>query len=550
MNSIATSALKNLSFDEASRSIATNAENAVRMTNAKENFANTATSARGKKRTHGIVFKNNHRNNKGRYVHYYRSPEFADLEYNNYKQNPLTREWNRVKLARFSNTSRKPLFDRAVADKNAPAMSRLLNERYVLTPEVAADAIRAVACRPHGLEAVQRILTATKGLNNDELVARMYRSIFQCSKSRAQDLILLFMKFDIVPNCDDYGDYYNDKHIVLVDVIDWGLDNGLDVALLKKLIMKSIRVIPGNETTPHKAASSLIARIFVRQLKRHPTGHMPPRLKQLFACLGGGMHATLIVALFAVSPRPARIIRWLVEDAGYRVTVNDVISALHFRHMQVAVYMASKRTWSDAEKDTLTKFLDDRQINTTNNGSSKLPRARESFKKNVRAPAFSRILREVVGLPAPAPPTRGRGTRQYVYSSLVNGNVMLYGPQTSFPPQHVRVHNPQHGNSNVTTPGVRLLQIPKSRLPPERIASQANLNAWERRHGIIRGTIPRRTNRWGFTEPIDWSNVNTRSIVPPPRNVRNRDNSQYVKANKAARTIQAAYKKLKNKKKK
>ena len=65
LNSIATSELKNMGFPEASRSIASNAENAVRFTNTKQNLANTATSARGKRRTHGLVFKNDHKDKKG-----------------------------------------------------------------------------------------------------------------------------------------------------------------------------------------------------------------------------------------------------------------------------------------------------------------------------------------------------------------------------------------------------------------------------------------------------------------------------------------------------
>ena len=76
---------------------------------------------------------------------------------------------------------------------------------------------------------------------------------------------------------------------------------------------------------------------------------------------------------------------------------------------------------------------------------------------------------------------------------------------------------------------------------PNRIASKADLDAWQRRHGIIRGITRRGRTPW---------NVKTENpLVPLPNNARNHRDSRYLKANAAARRIQAAYRTATAKKK-
>lgn len=522
MNSIDTSVLKNMGFPQASRSIASGAENAVRMTNAKDDFANTATSARGKKRTHGIVFAYDKRNDKGRYVRYYRSPEFADAvnEYS-LKENPMTRENNRVKLARFSNASRKATFERAVADKNVAAVRRLLDERFVPSKQLAMSAVQAVACRPNGLDVVQR-LVSTHRFGEDEDDERVYMGIVTCSKARAQDLIRMFLKAGIVPNYD-----------TAPAVLNWGIHAGLDTALLKKLMSKGDK----------EERTNVVAKVLTLQAKRHTTGGMPAGLQRLVASLGGA-DPRLIEMVFGIAPRPARIIRWLVEDAGYRATVDDVLLALHYRHMQVAVYLASHHAWSRADAKKLAVFFRDTENDGMNNNVSR-PNfsAKASFLKNTRAPAYMRILRDIAGLPPKQRPPAYKliDPLDRIYHQLRNGNALMYGRQNTYPPRHVRVHQP----SAVYTDGYSgyILQHPNARSssPPDRIASKADLDAWQRRHGIIRGITRRGRTPW---------NVKTENpLVPLPNNARNHRDSRYLKANAAARRIQAAYRTATAKKK-
>ena len=517
MGSFATSILKNMDFPEVSRSIASGAENGVRLTNAKDNFANTATSTRGKKRTHGLVFKNDKRNDKGRYVRYYRSPEFA---VKNYVENPSTREMNRVRLARFSNASRKATYERAVADRNVAAVRRLLDERFVPSKELVIATIQALACRPNGLDVVQRLVSAGRRAPVDaEWHDQVYTSIVRCSKARAQDLIRLFLKAGITPNSEPW---LNDGTAAL---LDWAIHEGLDTALLKKLV-----------TTAKEYKTDVMAKVLQLQTKRHATGGMPAGLKRFVASLGG-VDSPLIARVFESAPRPARIVRWLVEDTGYRATVNDVILALHFRHMQVAVYLASRHAWSNTNAKKLAVFFDDNWDGKTGSDKSNL-RGETSFFKNARAPAYARILRETAGLRAP--PTKRPVSTQNddplvrIYNNLRNlrnGNALMYGQQNTYPPRHVRVHKPSVVGSRG---GVVILQRPNARSAPDRIASKADLEAWQRRHGILRGTTrPDRDNAW---------TVRTQNpIVPLPTNARNHRNSRYLKANAAARSIQAAF---------
>jgi hypothetical protein len=514
MNSIATSVLKNMRFPEASRSIASGAENGVRLANTRENFANTATSARGKKRTHGLVFENDKRNDNGRYVRYYRSPHYA---VNNYAENPSTREMNRVKLARFSNASRKATFERAVADRNVAAVRRLLDERFVPSKELAITAVQALACRPNGLDVVQRLVSTHRSFGNSYDDAQVYMGIVACSKARAQDLIRLFLKAGIVPNSQPWN---NDGTAAL---LDWAIHAGLDTALLKKLVSKD-----------KEYKMDVIAKVLQLQTKRHATGGMPAGLQRFVASLGG-VDSPLIVTIVSITPRPARIIRWLVEDAGYRATVDDVLLALHFRHLQVAVYLASRHAWSPADAKKLAVFFHDKDGNLTGNAVNNL-RAKTSFLKNARAPAYMRILRDIAGLPAPPPKQRPPAYKQNdpldrIYNYLNNGNALMYGQQNTYPPRHVRVRKPSIAGypSNVY-----ILQRPNARSsPPDRIASKADLDAWQRRHGILRGTTrPGRTS---------WNVQTQNPLVPQPTNARNHRNSRYLKANAAARRIQAAY---------
>jgi hypothetical protein len=225
LNSFATSELKKVGFPEASRSIATNAFNLYRHENARENFANTATSARGKKRTHGLVFYNDKKNEHGRYKRYTRSHRYAEKNANNssggvgtYKENPSTREKNAVMLARYSNATRKALFERAVKDKNVKEIARLLDARYAPSRQLAVDAIRAMVCLQHGLAGVQRILNLGIRFYVNE-VNDMYAAVMTCSRDRAEDLVKAFMKANVIPSSVL-------ENSILIDVIDWGLEKG------------------------------------------------------------------------------------------------------------------------------------------------------------------------------------------------------------------------------------------------------------------------------------------------------------------------------------
>lgn len=516
MSSIATSVLKNMSFSEAPRSIASGAENGVRLTNARENFANTATSARGTKRTHGLVFASDKRNDNGRYVRYYRSPEFAKRKY---AENPSTRETNRVILARFSNASRKATFERAVADRNVAAVRQLLDERFVPSRELAIAAIQAVACRPNGLDVVQRLVSTRRSFGNWYDDEQVYMGIVTCSKARAQDLIRLFLKAGIFPNSTQPA------------VLDWGIHAELDTALLKKLVGKEDR-------------TNVVAKVLTLQAKRHTTGGMPAGLQRFVASLGD-VPSPLIARVFAITPRPARIIRWLFEDAGYHTTIDDVLLALHFRHMQVAVYLAHRHVWSPADAKKLAVFFHDNYEHRTGNAMKNL-RAATSFLKNARAPAYVRILRDIAGLRAPPkqrPPASQNDPLVHIYNHLRNGNALMYGKQNTYPPRHVRVHKPSVGPGG-DRGDVYIFQHPNARSssPPDRIASKADLEAWQQRHGILRGTTtPSRTSTWTVQKQ--------NPLVPLPTNARNHRNSRYLKANAAARRIQAAYRTATAKKK-
>lgn len=518
MTSIATSALKNMRFPEATRSIASNAQNAVRMTNAKENFANTATSARGKKRKYGLVFENNHKNAAGRYVRYYRSPEFATT---NLQTNPMTRESNVVvKLARFSNSARKARFDAAVAAKDARGVTRLLDEQFVPTFQRAADAIRALACRPHGLEAVRRLLTYLTDSYID--LDDVYAVLPTCSPRRAKDLITLFMKFDKLPRKSD----------IAVKFLDAGLEAGIDIVMLSTVLRRSLK----NNNNDEFGKS--LARVMIRQFKRHPTGSNA--LARFVASFRDVIGSRIIRSVFLTAPRPGRIVRWLVEDAGFRIHVEDVIAAIRHRHVPVAIYLASKHQWSAKDKTTLDMFL-----KTANN--KYLRTASNQWTNNARAPAIVRILRETVGLPS-APPRSPRMNTEYLekfYALLHDGDIILYGKQNTYPPKHVRVQKVHTFLSDVI-----LLQSPNARLHPERVASAADLAHWQRRHGVIRGKVSWRQARWRGINDINWFEVNNPNpLVPPPTHARNRTNYHYLEADAAARTIQAAYKQFKQKNK-
>jgi hypothetical protein len=532
MGSFATSVLKNMGFPEVSRSIASGAENGVRLANAKENFANTATSTRGKKRTHGLVFENDKRNDNGRYVRYYRSPQFA---VKNYVENPSTREMNRVKLARFSNASRKATYERAVADRNVAAVRRLLDERFVPSKELAIATIQALACRPNGLDVVQRLVSTHPPSGwYQEWHDQVYTSIVTCSKARAQDLIRLFLKAGITPTSQPWN---NDGTAAL---LDWAIHAGLDTALLKKLV-----------STDKDYKTNVMAKVLTLQVKRHATGGMPAGLKRFVASLGD-VDTPLFERVFAIAPRPARIVRWLVEDAGYRSAVDDVLLALHFRHMQVAVYLATRHAWSPADRKVLAVFFHDNDGNLTWNDVNLS--AKTSFFKNARAPAYARILRDIAGLRAPPkqrPPVYRRNDDPLVriYNQLRNGNALMYGQQNTYPPRHVRVHKPSvgHGGDRGKKRDVVILQRPnnaRSSSPPDRIASKADLEAWQRRHGILRGTT--RPNR---SSGNAWTVQTQNPLVPLPTNARNHRNSRYLKANAAARRIQAAFRTATTKKK-
>ena len=530
LNSIATSVLKNMRFPQASRSIASNAENGVRFANTKENFANTATSARGKKRTHGLVFDTNHKNPNGQYKYYYRSQRYArknanvsndDTNMNEngpiiYKKNPMTRQTGRILLARYSNATRKALFERAVADKNVSEIVRLIDARYVPSRQLATNAIRAMACLPNGLEGVQRILNLRVRFYANEMndmyaaVVTRSRGIVTCSRDRAEALIKAFMKANIVPASTP------PNNRALLDVIDWGLENGLAPQNLKKLVKHALRKDDYNHVDTPPAIDRILAAVLGLQAKRHPNGRMPRALKE-FVLSFGGRRNSLLYYLLTSRPRPARIVRWLVEDAHLRMNMDDVLAALRFRHLQIAIFLASKGQWTDADKSTLAAYLE----------------RSNSFSKNARKPRFDRILRDMVGL-GPAPRRRNSSfndpyTPVVDVSSLRNGNIVFYGRQNTYPPKRVRVQR--------ISEDVVLLNHRDPRLPPNRISSQANLNKWQREHGIIRGKT-----RKAFAQG---TYVGKNPLVPPPSNARNRNNYAYVKANAAARRIQGAYKSYK-----
>ena len=527
LNSIATSVLKNMRFPEASRSIASNAQNGVRVSNAKENFANTATSARGKKRTHGLVFNTNHTNPKGQYKYYYRGQGYArksanvsndDTNMNEngriiYKQNPMTRQTGRIRLARYSNGTRKALFERAVADKNVNEIVRLIDARYVPSRQLATDAIRAMACLKHGLEGVQRILNLRVRFYANEM-NDMYAAIVTCSRDRAEALIKAFMKANIVPSSTP------PNNRALLYVIDKGLENGLAPKNLKKLVKHALRKDYNQVVTP-AAIDRILAAVLGLQAERHPNGRMPRALKE-FVVSFGGRRNSLLHYLLTSRPRPARIVRWLVEDAHLRMNMDDVLTALRFRHLQIAIFLASKGQWTNADKTTLATYLQERS---------------NSFSKNARKPRFDRILRDMIGL-APAPRRRNSSFNDPYkpvvdVSSLRNGNIVFYGRQNTYPPKRVHVQR--------FSEDVMLLNHRDPRLPPNRISSQNNLNVWQHDHGIIRGKT-----RSGLAQG---TYVGKNPLVPPPSNVRNRNNYTYVKANAAARRIQGAYKSYDLKKK-
>jgi hypothetical protein len=288
---------------------------------------------------------------------------------------------------------------------------------------------------------------------------------------------------------------------------------------LKILVKRAIRKDDSNDDS---GTDRILAAVLAPQAKRHPNGRMPRALKEFVESFGGRRDSLLLYLLITL-PRPARIVRWLVEDARMRIEMDDVVTALRYRHLQIAIFLASKGRWTLADKSTLATYLE----------------RKNSFSKNLRKPQFDRILRDMVGL-APAPrrrktPFKDPNKPVVDVSSLRNGNIVFYGRQNTYPPKRVHVHR--------FSDAVMLLnhRDRDPRLPPNRIGSQANLNAWQREHGIIRGKT-----RSGFAVG---SYVGKNPLVPPPSNARNLNNYTYVKANAAARRIQGAYRSMVKKKK-
>ncbi len=507
LSSIATSAIKNLGIPEATRSIASNAQNVVRVTSARENLENTATSARGRKRTHALVFQNNHTNPTGQYTRYYRSAHYATKRKNNnntnsntgsvYHENPATREWKRVKLARFSNTTRKALFAHAVKDRDVAAIARLLREGYVPAIPMCVDAVRAIACLPNALEPVKMIVQRTRG--HGYMYSGVYNALGSCSRQRLETLLPIFVKERIVPKY--YGNATTDPLSTFIDI---ALEKGVRASLLNQV---SIRSHGGSMDGKEK--TQLIARVLTRQATRHPQGGMPKRVREFVDAVGWD---TNIESLMRATAHPARLVRWVV-DAGHRVSAEDVITALRYHHMPLAVYLASKKTtWTKDDRDDVDSYL------RTTRGYGRAQ--------------YDQILRQIVGLKQKSSNEQESSNRMRVYDGLESGNTVYYGRQHMHHGKSARVVIP-----NTNRPGAVKLLYTNRRSPPVRLASQNNFNRWERQHGIVRAV---KNSRSGA--------VRQNPSVPMP-NARNLANTSYEQANKAVRTLQAAYRSMMRRKK-
>lgn len=507
MSSIATSALQAINFPEASRSIASNAENAVRMTNARQNFANTATSARGKKRTHGLVFKGNHKNDKGRYKRYYRSSQFAEgFEHGDdsiEEQNPMTREWDYLKLARISD-KRKVEFIAAIRAKNPGQITRIIGAGYKPPRAYACDVIEAVACKNGGLLAIETMFKTNVRPLYQEL-EDAWSTIMKCSDpKRGQELLRLFLRYKL--EFPDYGE-------TLEDILDYGVTHGFHKTTLT-------RVVTASEFL-RRVVINIVAKVMLLQAKRHPKGETRPALKELFKSLSisGEEEKKIFTHIVQYSSTPARAVRWLIEDIVVEPTVDYIETALEYAHVPIAVYILKHKTrrgyTSEFTKASIMEFF-------KKNGTY--------FAKDPRKAKIERIFRKILSIPN-APRVKqtlswSRQNPRFLTENInvENGDVITTG----------RMNKTKGMKTfDVTSPGhsisVKLLRNrDKPSLPPWRLASHADWRRFQRNQGIIRQA--RRPN--GTVQD---------PMLPPPNN-NNITNQRYVKANAAARKIQAAWK--------
>jgi len=483
MNSFATSNLTS-GLEEASHSIARNAEDPVRMTTARENFANTATSSRGRKRTHGLIFVGNHRNSNNRYTRYVRSRKYANDPYS--QQNPMTRQWTSMRKARFHD-ERRDEFVKALDTKSPMKIVKIVNSGYKPPKDLVLSAIKAVACKHGGLKAIDTIFKAAARPDD---IKDAYDVIFECEPKRGKSLLDLYLRYGIKMSAShsiDSNRYY-------AKLLNFAINNGSSFKALM------------NIWEPSGMRLYILSDLLRLQSREHK-GKMPTRLHDFFSLVKftNVEKGQIYDGVMQYEPYPAKIVRWLVEDLKMPIEKGHVMRALDYHNIPVAMYLLSKRQWTDDDKLEILKHV---------NRSSTLNR--DPRKRNI-----IRIIERTLNdkLNSYTPKTSGS---MVSIDNLQNGDRLIFGRMNKTP-NIVNV---------IRRSGMVLLTNNKTRMrnPPIKITSQKELDRFMNRRGVFRGI--RSSTHWHQKS----------RLVPPRTDPINLGNVHYKKANAAARKIQDAWK--------
>ena len=497
-------------YSLASRSIASNASDGIRLTKARDNFANTATSSRGKKRTSGLVFENNHKNPNGQYIRYTRSGHYSLPSQNQANvtihMNPFTRSLKRVKVARISD-KRKALFVHALSSavpqsRTVAEILRIVDGGYKPPGDLVTQAIQTIASRPGGLKAIEHIFkTGARPTAHDDA----YEVVLKCDPTRGESLMRLLVRFVIKAS-----------YSMLIPVINHGLDHGFKISSLLGTCIIS----------PVQEDDDIIRDFFVRLLmlqeKSHPTVEIPIALRAFLERLRHEPDfefdpKNVLQSLWTAIKRAGRITRWIVENIYVSIQPYEVRNALYLSgSVPLAVYLLSKRDtdWDTEDKELMLQYI------------KALPGRILSTPRKV---SLLRTMRAMLSMPVPNATRPTPGGPIVNFNKLETNSTLHMGRLNTWPRRELTVHVPSSsilGYSDIQ----RIKLISNRRTPhhpPERLSSQENLNRYLRNKGLFRGITYGSDTNYKFKNP-----------TVPPSSTTNSRNVMFDRANAAARKIQ------------